>query len=98
MDRFVGQRAGGAGGDALAARDARRGSHRVVQVKRDPGSVALAAAADDVVALNIVAGTHAAIAQDAGVVVHGDDRVGKVRAPASSNWQAVFAGDTVAVG
>ena len=80
VDRLVRQRAGRARGDALAARDARRLAHRVVEVERDPRRVALARAADDVVALDVVARADAAVAQDAGVVVDGDDRVGVVLA------------------
>jgi hypothetical protein len=72
---------GGAGLHALAAGDAGRGAHRVVQVERDARGVALAGAADDVVALDVVAGPDAAVAEDAGVVVDGDDRVGAVGAP-----------------
>ena len=91
-DRLVGQRAGRAGRDALAAGDAGGLTHRVVQVERDPGGVALAAAADDVVALDVVAGAHAPVAQDAGVVVHRDDRAGGVGAAAGGAGKAVLAG------
>ena len=87
-DRLVGQRAGGAGRDALAAGDAGRGAHRVVQVEGDPGGVPLAAAADDVVALDVVAGPDAAVAEDARVVVDRDDRVGQVDAAAGATGQA----------
>ena len=80
-DGLVGQRAGRAGRDALAAGDAGGVTHRVVQVERDPGGVALAAAPDDVVALDVVAGAHAPVAQDAGVMVHRDDRAGGVGSP-----------------
>src|SRR5262249_20166716 len=66
-DRLVGQCAGRARRHALAAGDARGLPHRVVQVERDAGGVALAAAADDVVALDVVTGPHAAVAQDARV-------------------------------
>ena len=81
-NRLVGQRTGRAGGHAFAARDAGRGAHRVAQVERDVGLVPLAAAADHVVALDVVAGPDAPVAQDAGVVVDRDDRAGQVRAPA----------------
>src|SRR6266550_2580351 len=97
-DRLVGQRAGRARRDALATGHARGLPHRVVQVERDPGGVALAAAADDVVALDVVTGPHAAVAQDARVVVHGDDRIGEVRAAAGAERQAVLAAHPVAVG
>ena len=80
VDRLVRQRAGRACGHALAAGHARRGAHRVAQVERDTGVVALAAAPDHVVALDVVAGPHAAVAQDAGVVVDGDHRAGQVGA------------------
>src|SRR5262249_44406729 len=97
-DRLVGQRAGRAGRDALTAGHARGLAHRVVQVERDPGGVALAAAADDVVALDVVARAHAPVAQDARVVVHRDDRVGQVGAAAGADRQAVLAAHAVAVG
>ena len=97
-DRLVGQRAGRARRDALPAGHARGLAHRVVQVERDPGGVALAAAADDVVALDVVAGAHAAVAQNARVVVHRDDRVGEVRAAAGGQREAVLAAHPVAVG
>src|SRR6185312_7289418 len=80
-DRLVGQRPGGAGLHALAAGHARAGAHRVVQVEGDPGGIALAGAADHVVALDVVARPHAAVAQDAGVVVDVDDGIGRVGAP-----------------
>ncbi len=57
---------------ALAAGHARRVAHRVVEIEGDAGRVALAHAADDVVFANFVASPHAAIAKDAGVVIHGD--------------------------
>src|SRR5262249_59507679 len=90
-DRLVGQRAGRAGRDALTAGHARGLAHRVVQVERDPGGVALAAAADDVVALDVVARAHAPVAQDAGVVVHRDDRAGEVGAPPGGAGKPVVA-------
>ena len=71
---LVGQRAGRAGGHALAAGDAARLAHRQVVVEGNARRVALAGAPDDVVALHVVAGADAAVAQDAGIVVHGDDR------------------------
>ena len=98
-DRLVGQRPGRAGLHALAAGDARAGAHRVVEVERDPGRVALAGAADDVVALDVVAGPDAAVAQDAGVVVDVDDGVGRVGAPARAARQlGGLPGDAEAVG
>src|SRR6185312_4594237 len=78
VDRLVGQRAGGAGRHAFTARDAGRLAHRVVEIERDAGGVALAAAADDIVGLDVVAGAHAAVAQDAGVVVDRDHGIGHV--------------------
>ena len=97
-DRLVGQRTGRARGDTLAAGDARRVAHRVVEVEGDPGGVALAAAADDVVALDVVAGADAAVAQDAGVVIDRDDGVGKVRPAARGRGQAARAGQPEPVG
>ena len=42
--------------------------------ERDPGSVALPGAADHLVALKVVTGTDAAVAENAGLVVDRDDR------------------------
>jgi hypothetical protein len=95
-DRLVDERAGRARGDALAAGDARRLAHRVVEVERDPGLVALARAADDVVALDVVAGADAAVAEDAGVVVDRDDRVRVVLAAAAGLRQPLSVTDLVA--
>ena len=47
--------------------------HGQVRVEHDAGARALAAASDDVVALNVRAGADAAVAQDARAVVDGDD-------------------------
>ncbi len=97
VDRLVGERAGGAGGDTLAAGHARRRAHRVVEVEGDARRVTLAAAADHVVALDVVAGADAAVAEDAGVVVDGDHRVGQVgTAPVGS--RQVTGQHVVAVG
>src|ERR1700722_512696 len=89
-DRLVGQRAGRAGGDALAAGHAGRAAHRVAQVERDVRAEALAAAPDDIVALDVVAGADAAVAQDAGVVVDRDDRAGQAHAAAGAARQPGF--------
>src|SRR6202034_2538215 len=87
-DRLVRQRAGRARGHALAAGHAGRGAHRVAQVERDMGAVALAAAPDHVVALDVVAGPHTAVAEDAGVVVDRDNGAGQVGASAGPDGQA----------
>src|SRR3954454_8595195 len=81
-DRLVRERAGRARGDAFATRHARRLAHGVVEVERDARRVALARAADDVVALDVVARADAPVAQDACVVVDRDDGVRVVLAPA----------------
>ena len=75
VDGPVGQRAGRARLDTLAAGDARALAHRIVEVEGDPRGVTLAGPADDVVALQVVAGPHATVAQDATVVVDIDHRV-----------------------
>ena len=98
VDRLVRQRAGRAGSNALAAGHAGRLAHRIVQVERDQGRVALAGAADHVVALDVVAGADAAVAQDAGVVVDRDDRVAQIDAAAAAEWDPVLALDPVAAG
>src|SRR5262245_31242116 len=78
---LVGKRPRRAGRDALAARHARALAHRVVEVKCDAGFVALARAADDFVALNLIARADTAVAEDAGLVIDGDDRAGGVLWP-----------------
>ena len=96
VDGLVHERARRTGGHALAAGHAGRLAHRVVQVERDQRGVALAGAADHVVALDVVAGADAAVAQDAGVVVHRDHGVREVLAAAAPQRDAVLALDAVA--
>ena len=91
MNRLVGQRAGRAGGDALTAGHAGRRAHRVAQVERDERAEPLAAAPDHVVALDVVAGPGAPVAQDAGVVIDRDDRARQVHAAPGTARQAVVA-------
>ena len=69
----VGQGPGRAGDHALAARDARRVAHRVVEVEGDPGGEPLAHPAEHLVVLDVVAAPDASVAEDAGGVVDGDD-------------------------
>src|SRR5208282_4498037 len=71
-DSLVCQGAGRAGDHALAACHARGASHRRVEVKGNPRPIALAHPADDVVLLDDVAAPYAAVAKNAGVVVHID--------------------------
>ena len=78
VDRLVRQRPGRASSDALAARDAGRLAHRVVEVEGDARLVALAHAADDLVVAHLVAAADAAIAQDTGGVIHHDAQRGRV--------------------
>src|SRR5579859_7001705 len=85
-------------GECVAARHAGRGAHRVAKVERDVRGVALPAAPDHVVALDVVARPGAAVAEDARVVVDRDDRAGQVDAPAGSARQAVIAADAERVG
>src|SRR5262249_32037442 len=63
VDRLVRQGAGRAGGHALPAGHAGGGAHGVVEVEPDVRAVALPGPADHVVALDVVAGPDAAIAQ-----------------------------------
>src|SRR5262249_19947562 len=74
-EALVRERPGGAGHHALAARHAGRRAHELARVEGDHRRVALAGAADDVVVRDVGAGTHAAVAHDAGRVVDGDVRV-----------------------
>ena len=71
------QRAGRAGLHALAAGDAGRAAHRVVEVEHDLRAVAAIGHADHVVDLHLAAGAHAEAAMDAGVEI---DRHGRMRA------------------
>ncbi len=87
VDGLVGQRASGAGLDALPTGDAGARPHGIVEIEGDPGLVSLSRAADHVVALDIVAGSDATITKDAGVVVDIDHRVGCVRTPVRSARQ-----------
>ena len=73
-DGFVDQRAGRTYGDALAAGDAGALAHWIVEIEGDARAVTLAAAADHLIVLDVVAGADAAIAQDARLVVDGDHR------------------------
>ncbi len=70
----MGERAGRADGGALAAGDAGALAHRDVEVEGDAGAVTLARPADHIVVLDLVAGADAAVAEDAGGVIDGDDR------------------------
>jgi hypothetical protein len=91
VDWLVDEGAGRTCRDALAARHARGLAHRVVQVECDARGVALARAADDVVALDVVARPHAAVAEDAGVVVDRDHGVGEVLTPPAAPREVVLA-------
>ena len=66
------QRSRRAGDHALAAGDTAGRPHRIIQIKTDVRGIALARTPDDVVFLDLVAGPHAAVAEDALVVIHGD--------------------------
>src|SRR6516164_5711719 len=81
--RLVGQRSGRARRRAFAARNASAGGHRLVEVEGDAGTVAFAGAADDLVGLHVVAGTDAAVAKDARLMIDGDDGGGEVKGPPS---------------
>ncbi len=86
---LVGQGAGGARDHAFAARDARRIAHRQVVVERDAGHEALASAPEHVVVPDLIAAANAAIAEDAGFVIHRDYQR-RVVLPARRNaaWKA----------
>src|SRR5437773_4442270 len=74
-----GQRARGTRLYAFAARDARAGTHRVVQVEHDLGIAAAARIADDVVDLLFATRAHAPRALNACVQIHRDGRMRHVR-------------------
>ncbi len=71
--RAVDQGAGRAGNHALAARDARRVAHQVIEVEGDPRAEPLAHPPDHLIILDVIAPPDAAIAEDAGGVVDRDD-------------------------
>src|SRR5438128_2360267 len=55
----------------LASRNASRGlAHWQIVIKRNTSRIALTGTPDDVVALHVIAGAYAAIAHDAGIMVH----------------------------
>ena len=72
------QRAGRAGLDALAAGDAGRVAHRIVEIEDDLFVVAAPGHADHVVDLDLAAGAHAEIALDAGIELHRHRRMAAV--------------------
>ena len=72
------QRAGRAGLHALAAGDAGRGAHRVVEVEDDLLEMPARRHADDVVDLDLAAGADAEIAVDAGVELHRHRRMAEI--------------------
>jgi hypothetical protein len=82
------QRAGGTGLHALAAGDAGRLAHRVVEIEDRHRAVAAVGVADDVVHLNLAASAHAASALDAGVEVDRDRGMGNVRFGLFSCWKS----------
>src|SRR5204862_3617863 len=61
-----------AGLHALAAGDAGRLAHRVIEVEHRHRTVSAVGIADDIVHLHFAAGAHAARALDAGIEVDGD--------------------------
>ena len=73
-DRLVDQGAGRAGCRTFSARDAGALAHWGVEVKGDAGGEPLSRATQDVVVLDLVAGSDASIAEDARLVIDGDDR------------------------
>jgi hypothetical protein len=72
------QRAGRAGLHALAAADAARIAHGIVEIEDDFRRRATTGHADDVVGLDVAASLHAQLAVDAGVEVHAHRRVAAV--------------------
>src|SRR5579872_676927 len=73
------QRAGRAGLHALAAGDAGRGAHRVVEIEHDLFVMAARRHADHIVDLDLAAGADTEVALDAGVELHRHRRVAAVR-------------------
>src|SRR3954468_4807952 len=72
------KRAGRAGLHALAAGDAGRGAHRIVEVEDDLLEMPARRHADDVVDLDLAAGADAEIAVDAGVELHRHRRMAEI--------------------
>ncbi len=77
------QRAGRAGLHALAAGDAGRLAHRIVEVEHDLRVGAAVGHADHVVDLDLAAGADAEIALDAGVEIDAHRRVARHRPPSA---------------
>ncbi len=76
--RFLVQRAGRTRLDALAARDAGREAHRIVDVEHGHGVAAAQAHADHVVDLHLTARAHARAARNARIEIHRDRGIGKI--------------------
>src|SRR5690349_12669482 len=96
---FVGQRTGWAGNHALSARNAGRTAHREISIEGDRRGVPLALACNHEVVANLRTSPDAAIAQDAGGVIHHDAErrfvlLMRGRQPLGKAWCA----DTVALG
>ena len=69
---------GGTRHHALPTGNAARRAHRIIQIKSNAGGIALASSTDDVVFLDIRAGAHAAVAEDALIVIDGNSQRGGV--------------------
>src|SRR5260370_2164193 len=75
---FVGERACGARNHALAAGNARGIPHRGIEIEGDADRISFAHAAENEIVFDFVAAADATVAQDTGVVVHGDGQGGIV--------------------
>src|SRR5436309_105968 len=76
--RLVEQCAGRTHRGTLPARHTGGLAHGQIEVEANMGERTLAGTADDLVVLDLIAAADTAVAQDAGVMVHGDDRGGHI--------------------
>src|SRR5262245_21709949 len=73
-DAAIGQGSGRAGDHALATGHAGGLAHRIVEVEGDARLVPLVHPADDLVVADFVTAANATVAEDAGIVIDGDDQ------------------------
>src|SRR5262249_33658739 len=96
--RLVGQGAGRAHRRAFPARHAGAGPPWLTPVEGDAGAVPLTGPADDFVRLKIVAGANAAVTQNTGGVIDGDDGRGNVlRSSVDGGWRMEDGGWRIAL-
>ena len=73
-ERLVHERPRGTGRCTFATRNTRALAHRQIEIKADASVVTPARSANDLVALNLVAGTDTSVTQNAGRMIDSNDR------------------------